>query len=135
MRRAIITIEVLIALVIIFAAIVLVSSTARSLAHFSIRKERYIDRYVTILSLAEKLHNEPLKQPETINGTLNGFDFTLDCRLAHSRKTYTVTEEGQSGNIGDFLVKLYHCTISLEKEGDLIDTQTLSQIRYEKAVP
>ncbi len=135
MRRAVITIEVLIALAIIFAAIVLVSSTARSLANFSIRKERYIDRYVTILSLAEKLHNEPLKRPETLKGTLNGYDYTLDCRLAESRKTYGTDEFGHAGNIGNFLVKLYRCTIRLEKNGDTIDTQSLSQVRYEKATP
>jgi len=119
MKRAVITIEVLIALVIIFSAIVLVTTAARSLNLFALKKERYQRTYVTALSLQEMLQNRSIPDTTTFTGMLNGFSYTIACRLAESRRNFVVDEFGREGNTGSTLLKLYKCRMQLVNEEGL----------------
>ncbi|HIP37548.1 MAG TPA: hypothetical protein EYG85_11920 [Crocinitomix sp.] len=115
MKRAIITIEVLIALIIMFSAIVLVTSSIRSLNLFVFKKEHYENSYVTVLSIKSLLENrEFLSASGLFSGELNGYKYQVDYRAINKKKSYIIGETALlTGNVGNSWITLYDCTLVL----------------------
>ena len=118
LRQAVITIEVLIALVIMFSAVVLTTSSVRTLTLFKLKKEKYEINYTTVLSLKAMLENrEFAANGGNFQGNINGFDYTIDYKPLKKNRTFILGEtKASTGNYGAYEMTLYNCVLNLVKE-------------------
>lgn len=109
-RPAIITIEVLIALIIMFSAVVLTTSSLRTMNLFKLKKEKYEINYSTVLSLKALFENRRFNPlGGEFSGEINGLKYEMKYTLSENKKTYVVGETVLHKKILDFpsLKKLY----------------------------
>jgi len=113
----VITIEVLIALIIMFSAVVLTTSSVRTLNLFKLKKEKYEVNYTTVLSLKAMFENREFNPVGgKFTGKINGFDYEMRYKLLENRQSYIIGEtEALSGNIGPYHIYLYECVLDLVK--------------------
>lgn len=114
-RAAVITIEVLIALIIMFSAIVLTTSSVRSLNLFLLKKEHYENSYITVLSIKALLENRELMiDGGEIKGKLNGYEYKVIYKPKQSRRSFVAGETvATTGYFGRNLIILFDCKLVL----------------------
>lgn len=117
-RTAVITIEVLIALVILFSAIVLTTASVKSLNNFTMKKKVYNDHFVTALSLKALLENRKFENAEsTFEGELNGYSYKVTCTHRMSKGETLVSEfETMRETTGLYTFSLYECSMLLDDQ-------------------
>ena len=117
-RRAVITIEVLIALIVMFSAVVLTTSSIRTLNLFKLKKEKYEVNYTTVLSLKAMFENRAFNPTRgEFRGEINGFKYKMVYLLSHNKRTYIPGETAAlSGNLGPYNILLYKCMLQLTKD-------------------
>lgn len=126
-RKAVITIEVLIALIVMFSAVVLTTSSVRTLNLFKLKKEKYEINYTSVLSLKAMFENRAFNPlGGSFTGKINGFDYEMKYKLVENRQTYVNGETAAlSGNVGPYHIYLFECIL------DLIKDNTYSQSNFQ----
>ncbi len=100
-----------------FSAVVLTTSSVRTLTLFKLKKEKYEMDYTTVLSLKAMLENREFQgENGKFSGKINGFDYTVNYKLANQKRTYILGDtEASSGNFGAFNILLYTCLLTISK--------------------
>ena len=134
-RKAVITIEVLIALIVMFSAVVLTTSSIRTLNLFKLKKEKYEVNYTTVLSLKAMFENRAFDQNGgKFTGSINGFSYEMSYKLNENKRTYVLGEtDALGGNIGPYYIFLYVCELKLFKNSSY--SQSNFQILKHMKVP
>ncbi len=118
MKKAMITIEVLISLMILMIVIASSTSAVKFFHMAGAKKQTYEDIYITVLSIKDKI--EPLICNTTMyaNGKLNAYNYTATCKQEKSLREYKPPFNigDPSGNIGQNIINLYEVTLTLTKE-------------------
>jgi len=132
-RKAVITIEVLIALIVMFSAIVMTTSSIRTLNLFKLKKEKYEVNYTTVLSLKAMLENRAFEiLGGKFIGDINGFEYEISYKPTLSKRTFVLGEtEASMGNYGPYNIILYDCILQLLKE-DSYSESVFQILKYEK---
>lgn len=116
MRLAMMTIEVLVALLILFITITTSSTVIKFLTQVKTKQSSYEDIYIAVLSIKDQYAHMSCKEP--INGTLNDFHYNITCKKLQESKNYVHSDETDdpSGLIGPFIVGLYDVKMTLKKD-------------------
>lgn len=133
MKKAMITIEVLVAMLILFLVI---STSFTSIKFFNMQIEKratYEDKYINFLTLKDKLSKQICKNSMISNGTFNGLSYRVRCEKVKELKTFRKGFElGEvSGNLGNYLITLHKVTLDIEKN-NVIQSQSYFLTRGKK---
>lgn len=117
MKKAMITIEVLISMLILFLVI---ATSFSSIKFFNIqidKRQLYEEKYINILSLKDKLSSTICKTSFSQEGILNGYEYSANCTKIKELRTYKKAFEDDevAGNFGNFMIKLYRVNVTLKK--------------------
>lgn len=115
MSRAFITIEVLVAMLILFLTIATLSTTSKFFTTTKIKKEQYEAYYRAFLNIKDKLSQQPC---ESHQGSFNDFSYTLTCNTIKQLRNYqpAFDEGDEAGNIGPFLYHLNKNRLTITKK-------------------
>jgi len=114
MKKGFTVIEILIAMVIMFSAIILVNMSIKAFNSFQKKSEIYQNFYTTALTLKDWISNEELDK-KSYNGEMNGISYSLNIRKILDRKSYIYSMALGKGNYGDYQITLYQITMLLKK--------------------
>lgn len=116
MRLAMMTIEVLVALLILFITITTSSTVIKFLNQVKTKQSSYEDIYIAVSSIKDKHAHMSCKAP--INGTLNGFHYKITCQKLQESRDYVHSDDPDvaSGFIGPFTVGLYDVKMTLKRD-------------------
>ncbi len=117
MKQAMITIEVLGSMLILFLVI---ATSFENIKFFNIMHEKkltYEENYIAVLSLKEKLASTICKQNSFKEGEFNSYTYTATCTKKKELRSYfDATEDDEvSGNTGGDLLSLYEVQLKLTK--------------------
>jgi len=115
MNKAFITVEVLIAMLILFLTVATLASSTKFFTSTKIKKEFYESYYSTFLNVKDKLST---KSCSTHTGNYNNFDYSSTCKTLKTLKNY-IPDFGEGdpfGNIGRFNYKLNEVTLTLSRD-------------------
>ena len=115
MKKAFTVIEILIAMLILFSAIVFVNTTIKAFNNFQRKSNQYQHRYITILSLKDWVETQPLNK-KNYQGKINGFNYEIKVKKITKSLTYKFVMGMGSSNIGDYEITLYEVRIILKNE-------------------
>lgn len=118
MKKAMITIEVLVAMLILFLVI---ATSFSNISFFNIlneKKKTYEDTYMNVLSIKDKLSLTLCTTTMRQEGTFNNISYIATCDKEKELRTFTMGMEldDPSGNVGRYLIKLYTITLELQEE-------------------
>ena len=116
MKKAMITIEVLVSLLILFLVIATSFSNIKFFNIMIEKKTNYEDEYMAVLSIRDKLSSTICKTVMKQEGDLNNFHYKATCEKIKELKTFSKGfEDGdKSGNIGNYIIRLYQVTLELQ---------------------
>jgi len=137
-RRGFVTIEILIAMVIGFLAIIMLFASVKSLQKITLQQRLYEDLYTTVLSLSDTIKAQECRKNPTLEGRLNGFDYTVACEQKKVMKNFQesydeTTYEDTGGNFGIFMIYLFEVTIEV-RQGGLKKSYRFYQSEQERLV-
>ncbi len=113
-KRGFTLIEVLVASVLLFMAIVTASIAFKQYKTYRLKQEKYEMIYISALSLMNKLEAENLYGKKLETGTINGLAYSVNVKAVSSRRNYIYGAEfRKSGNLGRFLITLFRVTIDI----------------------
>lgn len=114
MNKAFITIEVLVAMVILFLSIATLSTSTKFFTTVKIKKANYEEYYRTFLNVKDKLLQKPCA---TQSGEYNNFSYKLTCKTEKNLRNYRPAfDEGDpEGNIGPFVYELNKNILTLSR--------------------
>lgn len=117
MKKAIITIEVLISLLILFLIIATSSTTLKVFQSVLIKKDIYEKEYITVLSIKDKISHEICTKKSQLEGRYNGFDYKANCRKLKESRTFKKAFEGdeKNGAFGNYIMRLNSIKLELKK--------------------
>ena len=117
MKKAMITIEVLISMLILFLVLATYFSNIKFFNLMIEKKVNYEDEYITVLSLKDKLSSTICKTSLKEEDDFNGFHYIASCEKVKELRTFVkgFEEDDLSGNIGNYLLKLYKVNLGLQK--------------------
>jgi hypothetical protein len=118
MKKAMVTIEVLVSMLILFLVI---STSFEGIKFFNIinnKKSNYEDEYIAVLNIKDKISANICKTSSSMQGTINDFNYKASCENLKELRTFkkAFDLDDPSGNIGNYIVKLYRVNISLKKD-------------------
>jgi len=120
-RRAFVTIEILVAMVIGFLAIIMLTSSIKSLQKIILQQQNYEELYITVLSLKDTIVAKKCYEHPLLEGSLNGFSYTIECKeektLKNYHETYNDSGEAIEDNYGIFMIYLFDVTIEVRGDG------------------
>ena len=121
-KKAFVTIEILVAMVIGFMAIIMLTSSIKSLQKVSIQQELYQDLYISVLSIKNIIKAKECMNNPTLSGEINGFKYNIKCREIKAQKNYIenlnpITFQDEGGNKGIFMIYLFRVDIDIQKNG------------------
>ena len=114
MHRGMMTVEVLVALLILFLTVSMTLSGVKFLTGVEQRKEGYQERYMTVLSLKERLMHLCAVQGSD-SGRFDGYDYRASCTKVTEMRNFRVAldTEDVAGNFGRYSMQLYRMELSL----------------------
>lgn len=120
-RKAFVTIEILVAMVIGFLAILMLMSSIQSLQRVIAQQRLYENLYTTVLSLKDTIRAKSCMHSPKLQGKLNGFSYTIQCHEEKAIKNYRenydeITGNDVGGNYGIFMIYLYRVEIVVSQE-------------------
>jgi len=118
MKKAMLTIEVLISMLILFLVISMSFSDINFFNILNKKKQNYEDIYIEVLNLRSKLSSDICDVIQEKDGKINDFSYSVKCEKLKQMRTYKKADEAgdSSGNIGPYLVKLYLIKLKLTRE-------------------
>jgi len=116
MRLAMMTVEVLVAMLILFITITTSSTVIKFLNQVKTKQSSYEDIYIAVLSIKDQHAHMSCDAP--INGALNGFHYNITCQRVQKSKNYIHSGEADepSGFIGPFTIALYDVKMTLKRD-------------------
>lgn len=131
MKNAMITIEVLIALVILFSVVVTSASAVKHLFITKGQKDSYEKLYISVLNIKDKIDNKICTNSFHLIGSLGNSTYEADCKKLKELRNYiSGFEDNQiQGNNGRTYVSLYKIDLHIslnqrEKSYTYYKTQT-----------
>jgi hypothetical protein len=121
-KRAFVTIEILIAMVIGFLAIIMLTSSIKSLQKVIVQQRLYEELYITVLSLKDTIRAKSCMEYPTLEGVMNGFEYKVSCNQKKAVKNYIdnydpVSDMDMGGNYGIFMIYLFDVQIEITQKG------------------
>ena len=113
-----ITIEVLVAMLILFLVIATSFSNIKFFNIVNDKKSAYEDAYMNVLSLKDKLSSSICKTDQREQGVFNEMNYVATCQKQKELRTFNMGFEigDPSGNFGGHLIKLYKINLQLNKD-------------------
>ncbi|MEA3521878.1 MAG: hypothetical protein U9R50_02795 [Campylobacterota bacterium] len=117
-KKAMMTIEVLIALVIIFLAIVMNTTAVKFFNMTYAKKDQYINFYTTALSIKDNIASEICYQNMKIEGQLNNFTYQATCTLNNEIPNFLKAADIDevSGHTGPYMMQLFYVSLELKNK-------------------
>ncbi len=118
MKKAMITIEVLVSMLILFLVVATSFSNIKFFNIINEKKDGYEEHYMNVLSLKDKLSSTICQTLQKQEGEFNGYSFLATCEKVQELRTYmkAIEDDEVSGNVGFHMMKLYKVTLNLKKE-------------------
>ena len=118
MKKAMITIEVLISMVILFLVVATSFSNIKFFNMLNDKKSIYEEEYINILSIKDKLSSSICKTTQISEGLFNNYKYIATCTKVRELRTYIKDSEDDalSGNKGNYLIKLYNIELNIKHE-------------------
>ena len=121
-KKAFVTIEILIAMVIGFLAILMLTASIQSLHKVEMQKRLYQDLYINVLSLKDKIRAESCIENPRLNGVINRFEYEIICdekEVKNNYKSYydEMQDKMTGGYWGIYEIHLFKVTINIRKSG------------------
>lgn len=119
-RKAFVTIEILIAMVIGFLAILMLTASIKSLHKVEMQKKLYQNLYISVLSLKDKIRAKSCIENSTLNGSINGFSYNIICdekKVINNYQSYYDEMQNKmvGGYWGIYEIHLFRVTINIKK--------------------
>jgi len=117
MRRAILTIEVLISLLILFMIVAISITSVKHLDIIRTQQVRYGNVYRAVNNIKDYISADICSKKFSMDGHLNGFKYHAVCKQQAQKRNYVVAFQSgdRQGNIGNLLAILSKVTITLKK--------------------
>ena len=117
-RLAMMTVEVLIALVIIFLTIVMSASTVKYFNMTFLKKRQYIDIYTTVLSIRDKIEDDICTKESRIEGILNNYTYVAECNQLSESPSFVqaADETEESGRTGIYMMQFNEISLIVTHE-------------------
>ena len=134
MSRAFVTIEAIIAFVILTFAILTTTSSMKTLSLLNKKKRRYENLYATVLSLKDLSDTYNFKERLNLQGELNGFKFNIKAKKIDSRRNQVFDEFEKRKVDGAYEVQLFEVILNVEIQNFKREYKyyTLRQKKYGK---
>jgi hypothetical protein len=127
-----VTIEILVAMVIGFLAVLMVTGASKTLLQTRQQKARYETLYITVLSLKETIKSDGCRENGSFEGTMNGFDYRAECREKKMLRNYIFDPDGlRTGNLGNYRLRLYEVDLEVRRNS-FVKTYTFMQTEEEQ---
>lgn len=120
MKRAFVTIEAIIAFVVLTFAVLTTVSSVRTLNLYQQRKSLYEDLYMSVLSVKDMIKNENLEKRKFFKGKINGFDYNATVKI-EDVKHNMVMDEFFGYSPGTYQVTLYRIFLEMRRKNFLKD--------------
>ncbi len=117
-RDAFITIEAIIAFVVLTFAVLTTVSSVRTLNLYSAKKELYQDLYTSVLSVKDMIKNSPIEKKSLFEGEINGFRYKALVKKEDA-KNNMLMDEFFGFSPGTYRVTLYKILLEMRK-GNLV---------------
>lgn len=121
MKRAFVTIEAIIAFVVLTFAVLTTVSSVRTLNLYQQRESLYEDLYMSVLSLKDMIKNENLEKKRFFKGKINGFDYNATVKIEDVKHNMVAVEESLGYYPGTYQVTLYRVFLEMRKKNFLKD--------------
>ncbi|MCF6207576.1 MAG: hypothetical protein L3J47_11925 [Sulfurovum sp.] len=119
MRNAMITVEILISIVILFLVIATSVTGIKQLRMVEEKGDKYEAWYIGFHNITELL-DKTICTPGHMGqeGTLSGMTYQAACKLVEKRKSFrkTIEDDEEEGNYGPYLLSLYKISLKLSKD-------------------
>jgi len=117
MKSAMITIEVLVSLLILFMVVATSVTTIKHLNIVRTQQVRYEDIYRAVINIKDYIDADICSKKVSMSGNFNGFQYHAVCKEeVEQRKYVKAFEEGEpEGNIGNLMAILSKVTVTLKK--------------------
>lgn len=117
------------------SAVLLTTSSVRTLNLFKLKKEKYDLKYITVLSLKSMLNNRLFNVAGgEFTGEINSYYYSIKYRPLESRRTFITSESSEAtGNYGSYQMTLYLCKLQLSNK----NTESSSEfqiLKYKKII-
>ena len=118
MKKAMITIEVLVALLILFLVIASSTNTIKFFQIVDRKKTTIEEEYMIVLNIKDILSNSVCKKELKEEGVTNGYSYTVECEKQEELKSYkkALDLDESSGNIGNHIMRFYKVKLNIKKE-------------------
>lgn len=118
MKKAMFTVEVLVALFILFLAVTLSATASKFFNQILLQQRHYKNLYIDVTNIKEKISDEICLTKHTIVAHINGLEYQAECRkIKESRgfeKEYDLDQSKMiRGYKGKFLLQLYVVTLNI----------------------
>ncbi len=117
-RSAFVTIEAIIAFVVLTFAVLTTVSSVRTLNLYSAKKELYQDLYTSVLSVKDMIKNSPIEKKSLFEGEINGFRYKALVKKEDA-KNNMLMDEFFGFSPGTYRVTLYKILLEMRK-GNLV---------------
>ena len=115
LKKAMITVEVLISLLILFMVIATSTATIKQLNIIRNQQINHEDFYMAVLNIKDYIDDTICLKNNSLHGQLQQFDYNATCTIIEEKRKYE-KKEGSEGNIGIFLISLYKVTLDVKKQ-------------------
>ena len=112
-----ITIEVLIAMLILFLVIASSFENIKFFTNLTKQQDTYENYYINVLNIKAKYANSICKRDNMKKeGEINGFQYTLICKEVQELRNYKniFDTNDKSGNIGQYMMKIFRIDLQLK---------------------
>jgi len=112
--KAFVTIEAIIAFVILTFAILMSVSSIRTLNLYERKKSLYEELYMNVLSIKDLIKNSDIEKKSRFEGKINGFSYKADIKK-ESVKNNMLMDEFFGFSAGTYQVTLYKVLLEIKK--------------------
>lgn len=112
-----ITLEVLVALLILFFAIMTATAATKLYTSTQIQKQNYEELYIASTSIIDKIRDDICSKNMLIEGVYNEFKYRATCSLDKESKNYQKAFDlgDPEGLIGRYQLRLYKVDLAIEQ--------------------
>jgi len=116
-KNAMITLEALVALMILFFAIMTSTAGTKLYTSTQIQKQNYEELYIATTSVVDKIKDEICSKNMLMEGIYNVFSYRATCSLEKESQNYQKAFDlgDPEGLIGNYQLRLYRVNLAIEK--------------------
>ena len=117
MKRAMITIEVLVALLILFLVIAASTNSIKFFQMVNGKKNNIENEYMIVLNVRDILAHQICSHSQRAEGSFDNYTYTATCEKQKEIRSYQKGFDigDPSGNIGNYLMDLYKVHLEIKK--------------------